>query len=251
MTEEKRVFRAAAVEQARQIQAQKQIRDRVYDTIIEFVDLPSDAEADASNPSTTDLQHYRDGIGLLSLEDFDQIALERNIYEKCGYSLCPKEVKASQKSDHTIKWAKKGENLSVISQREVPMWCSNQCEKYAYFIRKQLSTEPSWEQQGALKIQLPFYTNAALSGREEGSGASRKQDIVDKMKALSIERGDTQEKGKHNDVRLLERSTNGVAVPPPKVNTDPGSIDGYEPQMELSEYAVTSKIADDEDFMEL
>lgn len=254
MTEEKRVFRAAAVEQARQIQAQKQIQDHVYDTIIEFVDLPNDAEADASNPSTTDRQHFHDGIRLLSPEDFDQVALERNIYEKCGYPLCPKKVKISQNSGtHTIQWAKKGADLGVIPQREVPTWCSAQCEKYAHIIRKQLSVEPAWEQQGSLKsIQLPFYTKDAVARCEEGSGASQKQDITDRMKALSIERGDRKDNGKHDDVQLIERSTNGAAVAPPQnFDTDLGSIDGHETQMELSEHAGRSKIADDGDLMEL
>lgn len=245
MDEEKREWRPAAVEQARQIQKQRQIQDQVFDTIIDLIDLPCDANSDADSPLASELQLFQKGVSLFSPEDFDQMALERNIYEKCGYALCRKKINlSSRKGTHAILWARKGADLNVVPQREVPKWCSQRCEKYAHLIRKQLLNEPAWERQGLSKklyIPLPYNGEEDLPERyvRVADGSENSQDLAGKMEALSIERaGAGHHDEKLTNFHLVEKAVNKAnVVPPQSVTADPETIEGYAPNEKLQDDA--------------
>lgn len=261
MDEDKRIFRAAAVEQARQIQKQKQIQDQVYDTIIEFIDLPHDASPGTGTPSVSDLQHFRNGVSLFSPEEFDQMAIERNIYGKCGYALCTKKVVSSSKQgSHAVLWAKVGVDLNVVPRSELPKWCSLECEKYANLIKKQLLREPAWERRGSLKkIQIPFLTKGTVercfpeSEDRMSDDTRNSQELTNRMKELSVERGELEYNEKKTDIRLIERPTTRAAtVPSQAVGADSSTIEGYLPQ--ASSFNITRKHDDnddDEDMMDM
>ena len=264
--------RATALHHARRIQDQKDLQNKVLDTIIEFVDLPSSPKADPAKPSAADSSQLKKGLSIFQQRDLDDLITERNISDKCGYVLCPRPVhKDADGPTNRILWGKKGgSELKVVPRVELERWCSTQCGNRAIFLKAQLNENPAWV-SGALKEELVFLdevearktqiaTETAVVSPSDKQ--SKPEELVDgirqlairdglsaedeetlrKLQELALERGKIFRGSKIEDVTLVEKKTKGPARPPERGEAgSSGTIDGYEPKFK------TRLHGDDED----
>ena len=123
----------------------------------------------------------------------------------------------------------------MVKREELEKWCSEECGRRALFLRVQLEEEPAWlrEGEGGPEIRLLEEDEGGLVEGMRGLGVGEKEeDVVKRMKALAIERGDGGKVGKLGNVIVKENVDAGMRMPaPPKgVENDPGAIEGYKPK---------------------
>lgn len=254
--------RATALHHARLLQDQKDLQNKVLDTIIEFVDLPSfQTKADPAKPSAEDFSRLRKGLSIFQQRDFDELVTERNISDKCGYVLCPRRVQKDVNGPtNRILWGKKGgSDLKIVPRVELEKWCSARCGNRATFLRAQLNESPVWV-SGALKEEIVLLDEVeARKARSATETAAAKpsdkqnkpeelvdgirqlairdslsaedEDILRKIQELALERGKVLRGSKIEDVGLVEKKAKGPARPPEQGEAgSSGTIDGYQPK---------------------
>ena len=269
--------RATALHHARLIQDQKDLQNKILDTIIEFVDLPSSPTADPGRPSPADVSSVKQGFPPFQQRDYDDLITERNISDKCGYVLCPRpNKKENTTATDRIIWSKKnGSDLKIVPRAELERWCSQACAERAIFLKAQLNESPAWvtgvKKDAILLLdevqadRSPPSSTASSSAQAQSSTSARQEpsrSIVDgirqlairdgmsaddeemlrKIQQLALERGKAIRGGAKpdQDVTLVEKKTKGIARPPVAERQDAGSIEGYRP-------GAHGKNADDDD----
>lgn len=197
--------------------------------------------------------------------DFDDVILERNIYDKCGYGLCGRpNVKVAGNAQNRVIWGKRsGPAFTVVPKRELEKWCSKQCEERAVFVRVQLGKEPAWlrdqpvgdiklldesRQENAtdvlikgmdsLNVQTPVSPpDLADDFRRLASYQIEKQggydEVAERLQTLSLERGQSQQLSAAGTImQIVEKPGNDFAGhPPPQISSrNPGTIEGHKPR---------------------
>src|SRR2546421_11889970 len=139
-------YRSTAMKHAYNLEHQKSTRNSILDLIVAIVDLPTKPDSDPANPLDTDAALFKRGLHLFQPADFDDVVLERNIYDKCGYGLCPRpNVKVGGNSQNRIIWGKRsGPAFKIVPKADLEKWCSKECEERAHFVSVQLGKEPAW-----------------------------------------------------------------------------------------------------------
>src|SRR5436190_22230537 len=100
---------AIALHHANQIEIRKDIENIILSHIEHLLSLPSSPTALASSPSSTDVTTFISALQLFQPSDYDNLILERNIYESCGYALCPNaHRKEDPKVNFRIQWGQNG-----------------------------------------------------------------------------------------------------------------------------------------------
>ncbi|KKY21509.1 hypothetical protein UCRPC4_g03613 [Phaeomoniella chlamydospora] len=253
-------IRATAIRHAKLIQEQKDIQNNVLDNIIAFVDLPSTSDADPANPLTADVASFKRGLRTFQQRDYDDLITERNISDKCGYTLChrPKKKDETTATDR-ILWGEKGTELKIVPRAELEKWCSQKCAERAMFVRVQLNESPAWV-VGAKKEDIILLDEARPKGQPKTSEqptkslAPSKQDVAlaDGIRQLAIrdglnaedeealrriqqlvrERGRPDHAGTSEAVKLVENKPKGTPRPPKPTETrDAGAIEGFRPNL--------------------
>lgn len=146
-TEENRNYNIA-LQHANLIQQRKNFELEILLSTETLIDYPLTlSPADASNPSPTDKYNFRKLIRLFQPNDYDDLIIERNINDRCGYTLCPNR---NHKEDSPGKFRLLGTNgkakdFRVVEKRELEKWCSDTCAIRAMYVRAQLNEIPAWE----------------------------------------------------------------------------------------------------------
>jgi hypothetical protein len=241
------------------------MRNKVLDLIIDVVDLPSKPDSDPAHPVASDAALFKRGLHLFQPSDFDDTVLERNIYDKCGYGLCPKpNVKVGGSSQNRIIWGKRsGPAFTIASKADLEKWCSKECEERALFVRLQLGEKPAWmreqpiedvklldesregnaaaslaESMGALNIKsskqvLPDTANDLhKSDLDRWRRHHERDDSAQRLKILSLERGEPQSSSAVDaGMDIVEKAnTEAMSRPPQLMHTDAGAVEGYRPR---------------------
>ncbi|KAJ5408046.1 hypothetical protein N7509_001929 [Penicillium cosmopolitanum] len=125
-----------ALQHAQQIQAQKDAEGMILDQ---------------------DVQLFKTALQLFRPGDYDNMIMERNYEDLCGYGLCPrknrKQVGATGSTFHFKYGAKgsgpggRGRAVDIVPRENLEKWCSDECAERALFIRVQLSEQPVWERR--------------------------------------------------------------------------------------------------------
>ena len=241
--------RATAYRYAQSFEEKKALRNRVADLVVELFDIPADPGADPARPSLSDAYLFKQGLGLFQPSDFDDLVRERNIDDRCGYSLCPRPNVKVQ-GGQTVWNGKGGKNFSLVPKAELEKWCSKECGDRAMFVRAQLSKEPSWnretssndnvrlldEVQGAReKSNREAAEVNGLTGSlqgmvlEENGRSLTKDELAGRLQELALERGELRVTETGDKVSLMEKPT--TAVPkPPVLDEDEDMIEGHRPR---------------------
>ena len=218
--------REVALYHANLIQQRKEIEFNILISTETLIDYPlAKAPYDASNPSPTDAKTFKQLLRPFQPSDYDALILERNINEKCGYTLCPNfRIKDSGGGKYRIIGTNgKAKDFKVVEKEELEKWCSEACAKRALYVRVQLSESPAWEREAAgstVNIDLldePKSENSAIvDGLEkmnlDGGRDTKMQDAAD----LALERGDKGLAAKSGlvDVKIQEKDIQRPAEAP-------------------------------------
>lgn len=253
---------AVAVYHAHQLQARKDIEALIVERIENLTELPRIPGAQASSPSREDVVNFKNAIQPFQPSDFDNMILERNIEDRCGYALCPKQRrKGDPKGQFRVIWGKngsgpggRGKDMKVVSKDKYEKWCSDECAERAMYVRVQLIEQPSWErppgQVPNLLLLEESRAHKANSGPlcEEAANSG----LETKIENLSIKDGKTANDatnitGKHTQsdhlaVLAAERgdSVSNAAIVPERVETkiserEPASIPNTSPMIDTEQ----------------
>ena len=258
-------YRSTAMKHAHNLEHQKSMRNTVLDLIVAVVDLPTKPDSDPAHPLASDAALFKRGLHLFQPSDFDDVVLERNIYDKCGYGLCPRpNVRVGGSSQNRIIWGKRsGPAFTIVPKADLEKWCSKECEERALFVRVQLGKEPAWVRekpiedvklldefrQGNAAINLansmsslniesskPSVPDIVNDLQELGLERSRKHgeqdDVAERLHVLALERGDPQDSSRaETAMGIVEKSnTHAASQPPQLTHSDAGGVEGYQPR---------------------
>lgn len=236
--------RQLALQHAHLLQYRKDIEARNLASTETLLDLPSFPTTSPSEPSTHDINVFRDALKTFQPSDYDALVEERNIDHRCGYVLCPRKNRSRDASrKYRIVTGSKATDFKVVEPKELEKWCSDECGKMALYLRVQLSDEPAWarEWQAAKLVELysermsgDDSTKLARQASEKRALSDTEQRLNERTTELAIERGD---KGKTEslpakvaiDVKENVYGEHMVPIPPCADNNTGGSIEGYVP----------------------
>ncbi|KAJ5542310.1 hypothetical protein N7535_004730 [Penicillium sp. DV-2018c] len=252
-----------ALEHARQIQSQKEAEDVILDGILELLELPSSSTADPATPSQEDTIKFKTLLAPFRPSDYDNLILERNFEDSCGYTLCSRKHRKQKNGPgggFQFKYGLKGSgpggrgrSVEIVPQEQIEKWCSDACAERALFIRVQLSEKPVWERRAgdtrgkaillleearAKRLVAPAPTSSVSSVLSDLQGMGL--GTPDRSRELAMERGDSSRRpdGRVNvDIRENERGSQQAARAPQirPEDANGGSIEGYMPRGQREE----------------
>jgi len=186
--------RETALRHAQIIQNQKDIENKIFESLEDLIDFPLTDGVTADQPSPSDIQAFQMLIAPFRPKDFDELILERNLADKCGYVFCPNDPRPdTAKGKSRILGKTSVQTLKIVDSDKVARWCSDECAIRAVHIKVQLNDEPAWlrvETKPAeiLPLAGDIDDNIDASGTNElGSSLAH---IQTKMKSLALERGE-------------------------------------------------------------
>ncbi len=240
------------------------MRNTVLDLILELVDLPSEQNADPARPLAPDSALFKRGLGVFQPSDFDDLILERNIYDKCGYGLCGwPNVKVAGNAQNRVIWGKRiGPAFTVVPKRELEKWCSKECQERAAFVRLQLGKEPVWlRDQPIADVKLPDEArqereadalatgNRSLTVEAPPSAPNiandlhklsldrvekygRQDEVVERLQELSLERGEPKKRSTAElSMQLVGKpSSQAISRPPQLTRNNADTVEGHRPR---------------------
>jgi RNA polymerase II-associated protein 2 len=218
--------REVALYHANLIQQRKDIELNILFSTETLIDYPlAKSPYDASNPAPADVKEFKKLLRPFQPTDYDELIHERNINEKCGYTLCPNaRVKDGSGGKYRILGTSgKAKDFRVVAKEELEKWCSEACAKRALYVRVQLSESPAWEREAAgstVNIDLldePKSAEGAIVEGLEKLNLDGDQDIKQQNAAdLALERGHSGLAAKHGlvDVKIQEKEFRRPALPP-------------------------------------
>ncbi|KAJ5232574.1 Protein of unknown function DUF408 [Penicillium chermesinum] len=187
-----------AMQHAHQIQAQKESENMILDRTIELLELPTSSAADPANPVAPDVLAFKTALSVFRPSDYDNLILERNYEDLCGYGLCPrKNRKQGNLKGNTFhfKWGAKGSgpggrgrSMDIVPREDLEKWCSDECGERALFIRVQLAEEPVWARRATdargSNITLLEEERAKLKSKRKAKGKGKAPDAADVVAGL-------------------------------------------------------------------
>ncbi|KAF2877314.1 Rtr1/RPAP2 family-domain-containing protein, partial [Massariosphaeria phaeospora] len=244
-----------ALNRANDIQNRKEVERDVLEAVLALMELPTAPDADPANPSAADARHFREAIIPFTPADYDSLIEERNIVNKCGYTLCPGS-KGKARSNAPKQVIRTDHGLDIVDRKVVEMWCSKDCARRALYVKVQLNEEPAWMRLGGvgnnidlmvdkpeelrslpLLLKKPDAGPAVAVEGEDAAAAWAARD--DALADLAAERGEKGRLSKANKDLLQDRIRENVASAPPEPPTlsDTGyshlAIEGHVPNSTL------------------
>lgn len=217
--------RETALYHAQILQGRKEIELDILSAIEELLDYPlAGPSHDSSNPSPEDTKGFKHLLKPFQPSDYDDLVLERNINDSCGYALCAKPRKKESLGGkyRIIGTRGRAKDFKVVDRGELERWCSEICARRALYIRVQLSESPAWERDVAesfVNIDLLDEPKSldvvdALEMMEitDQEIQGSKQDRED----LALERGDQTFASRNRlvDVKIMEKDIERMAEAP-------------------------------------
>ncbi|KAL1592224.1 hypothetical protein SLS60_011301 [Paraconiothyrium brasiliense] len=260
-----------AVHHANVLEQRKRVELDIVRSVMELMDFPSHANADATRPSPSDAQRFRQAVVAFQPSDYDALIEERNIADKCGYTLCPRP-KGKAPSTARKQFVETSKGVQIVDRKKLEMWCSDDCARRALFVKVQLNEEPAWLRQGdygtdielmvdnaeehhkALPLRLKKEVTPAPRDTEEEDAAAAWAARDDALADLAIERGEKPGRLSKANKDLItdkikERVTKFPPTPPSLPQQDSGhshmAIEGHVPKSARD--AEQAKDSDDDD----
>lgn len=243
-----------ALYHANLIQQRKDIELEILFSMETLIDYPlAKSPYNASNPSPADAQTFKQHILPFRPSDYDDLITERNINEKCGYTLCanPRLKESGGGRYRLVYKTGRAKDFKVVEKGELEKWCSDTCAKRALYIKVQLNENPAWERGGidtGIRIDLldepKSIEDTAMEGIQNLSINEQNSNSVQKGKEnLALERGDTGGFSSMNglvDVKIQEKDIVEPAKPP---SMDDREITGRLGSMHLTTEGYTTSFS--------
>ena len=242
--------RSTALKHALALEEKKKLKARILDLVLEAYDLPTQAPSTPDKATSSDVRLFKTCLSLFQPSDFDDLVRERNIDDRCGYALCSNPNEKVQGGGNNVWNRKGGKEFQIVDRSELEKWCSQQCAERAGFVRAQLSTEPAWlrdSQNNGIKLlddmhqtvdlvealQVSVIWNCDMNTvlitfQELAITGSANEDLNAKLKALSLERGESTVP-KTDIIEILEKEPD-AGLPPAPASADSGAIEGHKPR---------------------
>ncbi|KAJ4264993.1 hypothetical protein NW762_005236 [Fusarium torreyae] len=237
--------REIAIEHAKIIQHRKDLEAEILDSLILLSEYPLVRESphNASNPAPSDIADFKAHVRLFQPSDYDDLIIERNVNELCGYSLCARPRRHTGPGG---EW-KIASNGNIVKREDLEKWCSKHCARRALYVKVQLNETAAWERAGIPDIEIDLLdedrskeTEVDRAARELGKLKLEEQrQAARDTAALALERGDpSQDKDKKMNITLKEKD----AKAPPTTSDKPEVYDdehllveGYKTKLKLEE----------------
>ncbi|KAI9653774.1 MAG: hypothetical protein M1829_001137 [Trizodia sp. TS-e1964] len=220
--------REIALYHAQELQTRKDMSLQILEAIEALMILPASPTADPAHPSPTEAREFLEHLALFQPSDFDDVVEERNIGEKCGYPLCPRprhreNTTATYRILRGRKWGRSG---AIVRTAELELYCSDECETRAKFVKAQLDKAPAWaRERWGTEIRLPGENRVLIGDRDEDSEELGLL-AISPAAELGVERGEWAGKTTHRQMNLTIREKPGSkrAIPPSLADwEEPGS----------------------------
>ncbi|CAD6565901.1 MAG: hypothetical protein ASARMPRED_008041 [Alectoria sarmentosa] len=216
-----------ALYHAQLLQQRKDVEALILASTEALLEVPSSPAADPARPCLKDITLVKNSLKPFQPSDYDSLIEERNINKRCGYVLCPRPNRQEDtKARYRILHSKErgSDSLKFVDRRTLEQWCSDDCGKKALYVKLQLNEEPVWTRVGS----------------PGGDILLLEDEVVAKMKALAIERGDEKAPSRsfglaEIDVREKRDIDGKVSAPDPSTTERNSkgwsdSIEGYTPR---------------------
>ncbi|KAF5626882.1 RNA polymerase II subunit B1 CTD phosphatase RPAP2 [Fusarium sp. NRRL 25303] len=238
--------REIAIEHAKIIQHRKDLEAEILDSLVLLSEYPLVREQpyNASNPSPSDIANFKAHVRLFQPSDYDDLVIERNVNELCGYTLCSRPRRNTGPGG---QW--KISNGNIMKREDLEKWCSNQCARRALYVKVQLNETAAWERAGIPDIEIDLLdedkskeTEVDRAARELGQLKLEEQRQAARDDAvLALERGEpdaSQSKSKKMNITLKENDPKAPSAAPdkPEVYDDEHLlVEGYRTKLNLED----------------
>ncbi|KAM0562415.1 hypothetical protein ACHAPJ_002105 [Fusarium lateritium] len=237
--------REIAIEHAKIIQHRKDLEAEILDSLVLLSEYPLVREPphNASNPAPSDIAEFKALVRLFQPSDYDDLIIERNVNELCGYSLC---ARPRRQTGPGGEW-KIASNGDIVKREDLEKWCSKQCARRALYVKVQLNETAAWERAGIPDIEIDLLdedrskeTEVDRATRELGKLKLEEQrQAARDTAALALERGDpSRGKDKKMNITLKEKDAKAPSTTSdkPEVYDDEHLlVEGYKTKLKLEE----------------
>ncbi|ESZ92853.1 hypothetical protein SBOR_6761 [Sclerotinia borealis F-4128] len=218
-----------ALYHARLIQERKEIELEILYSTETLIEYPLSG---TPHPSPADVSAFKAALRPFQPSDYDALILERNLDQRCGYTLCanprPRDSRGGQW--RLLGMSGKAKDFRITKKEDAEKWCSDTCARKALYVRVQLSECPAWERSGgssAMKIDLLDEHKTEEDSVMDGIGNLdlNKQDTQDKERQsgnLALERGVTGQGSSKSvtNFSIVEKEVNQGDVKPPTFDSN-------------------------------
>ncbi|KAM5345295.1 hypothetical protein ACJ41O_011157 [Fusarium nematophilum] len=232
-----------ALQHARIIQHRKDLESEILDSLILLSEYPlvRDPPHSAANPAPSDVADFKAHVRLFQPSDYDDLIVERNVNELCGYTLCSRPRRQVGPGGEW-KIAASGD---IVKRKDLEMWCSQKCARRALYVKVQLNETAAWERAGIPDIEIELLD-------EEGTEADRVARKLGDLKleeqrqaardtaALALERGERNASQANDKVQVTLKEKD-VKAPSPMTDTpdvyddEHLLVEGYKSKMMLED----------------
>lgn len=256
--------RQIALHHANLLQERKIVEAQILQSLEELIDFPISKSSPALSPSAEDLARFRQLIPPFSVSDYDALIEERTAARTCGYVFCANRLKKEALDGNYMRlvWGgRKGNDLKVVPNQKLEIWCSKACARRAMFVKVQLSETPAWERAGSsLKNQIQLLKETELEGvgslhaqmarlaLEEGDEGK----LREAMEQLALERGESTTNSARLVAVMSAQLKENLHVGAPRAPTHSrgstaGAIEGYTPRADLRNQVGSAPLDDEEE----
>ncbi|KEF59834.1 uncharacterized protein A1O9_04682 [Exophiala aquamarina CBS 119918] len=224
-TDREERIRNTALRHAQDIEGRKRLQSRIADLVVEAYDLPSRPDADPGRPLAADATLFKQCLAVFRPSDLDDLIYERNVDDRCGYSLCPRPNEKIVNAGQKVWNQKGGKDFRLLDRAELEKFCSSACRERTAFVRAQLRTEPAWlRQEALLGVDVKLLDEIQADGGGGGlveplnklalsQGAG--EEMAEKLEALALERGEPQNASNASDpLPIIEKESDQVPEAP-------------------------------------
>lgn len=234
--------REIALQHAYILEHRKKLEAQILQSIITLSEYPLVRSPDrsATNPAPSDVADFKHHVRLFQPSDYDELTVERNANDLCGYVLCSKPKKEATRGGAWKLVGAGSKNFDIVNRKDHEQWCSDFCARHALYVKVQLNETAAWERVGAPELEIEILQDGA---KPEAKTETQKQEKQSKAKAaeaaaaLAIERGDDKSRP------LLEVTLRPKEITRPPTDIDPDApeyeegahlkLEGYQPKRTL------------------
>jgi len=255
--------RETALYHAHLIQQRKDIELEILLSTEKLLDLPTSPTSTSDHPSPEDVTTFKTLLRPFQPSDYDALIHERNINDRCGYTLClnPPLRDGGKGVFRLLGKSGKAKDFKIVPREETEKWCSEICARRALYVRVQLNETPAWERVAVTAdIELMDEVKTETNRKEDqlaedlgnldlgsGLGSSNTQMMDRKMSATN----------NVADISIKEKEVTTPASPPSLDIDDLGEkldsthlslVEGYRPTFETHRQRIRHSNSDsDED----
>lgn len=238
----KKDAREIALHHAYILEHRKKLEAQILQSVITLSEYPLVRSLDhsATNPAPSDVADFKHHVRLFQPSDYDDLTVERNANDLCGYVLCSKPKKKATRGGAWKLVGAGSKDFDIVNRKEHEQWCSDFCARHALYVKVQLNETAAWERVGAPDIDIEILQDGA---KPEPKSETQKQEMRSQTKAAEDAAALAMERGDGESGPLLEVTLRPKEITRPPTDMDPDApeyeegahlkLEGYQPKRTL------------------